>query len=76
VIERIKTLRDELQAQGVTRGLYPRIARILTEEGIPTAKGNTVWGESSVRSALRVNPTPPPKKPKKDRQPVDRRAVA
>jgi hypothetical protein len=42
------------------RVTYPKMARILTDEGVPKANGKEVWGESPVRSALRVNPTPPP----------------
>ena len=64
VIERIRQLRAGTpKRNGNGKPLsYSGIAQILADEGVPTASGGAVWGESSVGSALRVNPTPPPKK--------------
>lgn len=72
VIERIRELRAGTSNGNGKPLSYPQIAQILTHEGVPTATGCAAWGESSVRSALRVNPTPPPKKV---RQSAERKAA-
>jgi DNA invertase Pin-like site-specific DNA recombinase len=53
VIARVRELRNG----GLS---WPRVAQTLTDEGVPTATGRTVWSWSSARSALTVNPSPPP----------------
>jgi len=55
---------ERIRAERAAGRPYAAIASRLTANRIPTATGKLVWGVSSVQSALTVNPSPSPTKPR------------